>query len=179
MEQELVIRSVVPEEAGRLLEIYSYYVERTAISFEYEVPTEEEFRHRIENTLKKYPYLVAEQNGKIQGYAYAGPFAKRAAYGWSCELSVYLDQYARKCGIGRKLYESLEERLKEMGMLNLYACIAYPEEEDEYLTKNSVRFHEHLGFKEVGRFHKCGYKFNRWYDMVWMEKLIGEHTSLL
>ena len=68
--------------------------------------------------------------------------------------------------------------MKEMGILNLYACIAYPEEEDEYLTKNSVRFHEHLGFKEAGRFHKCGYKFNRWYDMVWMEKLIGEHVSL-
>ena len=62
-------------------------------------------------------------------------------------------------------------------MLNLYACIAYPETEDEYLTTNSADFHAHLGFTEVGHFHQCGYKFGRWYDMIWMEKIIGQHPD--
>ena len=67
------------------------------------------------------------------------------------------------------------DRLKAMGVLNLYACIGYPQVEDEYLTKNSAQFHEHLGFTLAGTFHNCGYKFGRWYDMIWMEKIIGEH----
>ena len=78
-------------------------------------------------------------------------------------------------GLGRKLYEELEARLKEMGLLNLYACIGYAEVEDEYLTNASVAFHEKMGYKLNGHFTKCGYKFGRWYDMVWMEKMIGEH----
>lgn len=127
--------------------------------------------------MRRYPYLVAEQGGKIQGYAYAGPFVGRAAYDWCCELTIYLDPDARKCGIGRMLYEALEQRLKAMGILNLYACIGYPEQEDEYLTKNSADFHAHLGFQEVGRFHNCGYKFNRWYHMIWMEKIIGAYEG--
>ena len=64
-----------------------------------------------------------------------------------------------------------------MGILNLYACIGYPQEEDEYLTRNSAQFHEHLGFKLIGTFTKCGYKFGRWYNMIWMEKMIGEHKA--
>ena len=77
--------------------------------------------------------------------------------------------------MGRKLYEALEQKLQKMGILNLYACIGYPEVEDAYLNKNSANFHAHLGFSKVGEFHKCGYKFGRWYNMVWMEKIIGKH----
>ena len=80
-------------------------------------------------------------------------------------------------GLGRVLYEALENALKKQNILNLYACIAYPEIEDEYLTKNSVDFHDHLGYRLIGEFRKCGYKFNRWYNMVWMEKFIGEHVD--
>ena len=83
--------------------------------------------------------------------------------------------YEDEHGMGRALYEALADRLQAMGILNLYACIGYPQVEDEYLTRNSARFHEHLGFALVGTFHNCGYKFGRWYDMVWMEKIIGEH----
>ena len=90
-------------------------------------------------------------------------------------MTIYLDRDAQKCGMGRMLYEALETELKEMGILNLYACIAYPEKEDEYLTGNSADFHKHLGFEKVGEFHKCGYKFERWYNMIWVEKIIGEH----
>lgn len=160
-----------------ILEIYAYYVTNTAITFEYDVPTEAEFRARMEKTLQKYPYLVAVRDGEILGYAYAGVFVGRAAYDWSAELTIYLKHTARKCGIGRKLYEALEECLKKMGILNLYACIGEPEVEDEYLTKNSAEFHAHLGFRKVGSFYKCGYKFNRWYHMIWMEKIIGEHKT--
>lgn len=170
-----VIRPARLMDGERILEIYEYYVKHTAITFEYDVPGLWEFQNRMENTMKCYPYLVIEQDGVIQGYAYAGAFIGRAAYNWSCEMTVYLDHRAQKQGLGRMLYEALENRLKAMGILNLYACIAYPEEEDQYLSRNSAMFHNHLGYKEVGRFCKCGYKFGRWYDMIWMEKVIGEH----
>lgn len=169
------IRSATPRDAEELLAIYSPYVRETAISSEYDVPTVDEFRGRISKTLQRYPYLVATHEGKIVGYAYAGAFINRAAYNRSAELSIYVDRRATKSGIGGKLYRKLEEELKKMGILNVYACIAYPEPEDNYVTLNSVKFHEHMGFLLAGRFHKCGYKFERWYDMVWMEKIIGEH----
>lgn len=165
------------KDAERLLEIYDYYVKNTAITFEYTTPTIEEFRGRMEKTMQKYPYLVAEKDGQIAGYAYAGAFVGRAAYDWSCETSIYLDKNARRCGIGKTLYAALEKELKKMGILNMYACIGYPDNEDEYLTKNSAEFHSHIGFVQVGEFHKCGYKFGRWYNMIWMEKIIGEHKE--
>ena len=79
--------------------------------------------------------------------------------------------------MGRALYEALERALKAQGILNMNACIASAAAEDEYLTDASHRFHEHMGFHVVGRFHSCGYKFGRWYDMIWMEKHIGEHDT--
>ena len=175
--ENMIIRTATANDAEELLNIYAYYVENTAITFEYDVPTIEEFIQRIENTLKKYPYLVAEKDGEILGYAYAGVFKDRSAYGWSAETTIYLKQDAVKCGLGRMLYEALEKEMKKRGFLNLYACIGYPIDDDEYLTKNSAEFHAHLGFETVGEFHKCGYKFGRWYNMIWMEKIIGEHKG--
>ena len=171
--ENIVIRSVSLNDAEALLNIYAYYVKNTAITFEYDVPTLEEFKQRITNTLKKYPYLVVVKEGTILGYAYAGVFKNRAAYDWSAEVTIYLKYDAVKCGLGRMLYEALETEMKKRGFLNLYACIGYPIEEDEYLTRNSAEFHAHLGYQTVGEFHKCGYKFGRWYNMIWMEKLIG------
>lgn len=175
MESEIIIRVAAPEDARALLAIYAPYVEQTAITFEYEVPTVEEFEHRIRQTLKRYPYLVAEQNGIPVGYAYVSPFKERAAYDWSVETSVYVGMAYKRLGIGRRLYEALERILKKQGILNVNACIAYPREADEHLSMDSVHFHEKEGYRMVGRFHDCGYKFDRWYDMVWMEKMIGEH----
>ena len=109
-----VVRDAGIEDARRLLEIYRYYVERTAISFEYDVPTLAEFQARIRKTAERYPYLVVEQKGIIQGFAYAGPFVGRAAYGWSCELTIYLDKSAHKRCLGRKQYEELEEKIRKM-----------------------------------------------------------------
>ena len=170
------IRSATITDSSCLLEIYSYYVENTAITFEYDIPSLEEFCSRIENTLKKYPYLVLEENGVIKGYAYAGAFHSRAAYAHCCELSIYLEHNSKGKGYGRMLYTAIEKELQQIGILNLYACIGSPIIEDEYLTNNSEQFHSHLGFFKIGEFHKCGYKFGRWYNMIYMEKIIGQHT---
>lgn len=171
----IIVRSAVLEDAERILEIYSYYVQNTAISFEYETPALDEWKARMARTMSRYPYLVIEEDGVIQGYSYAGAFVGRAAYNWSCEMTIYLDHHVQKHGMGRMLYEAMEQALKKMGILNLYACIGYPDEDDEYLTTNSADFHAHLGYTKVGTFHKCGNKFGRWYHMIWMEKIIGEH----
>ena len=172
------IRPAEAEDAKQLLEIYEWYVKNTAITFETEVPSLEIFQGRMTERFGRYPYLVLVEEGEIIGYTYAGPFVGRAAYDRSVETTIYLKHGLTGRGYGRKLYAALEEELKKMGILNLYACIGYPEVEDEYLTKNSADFHEHIGYSLVGVFHQCGHKFGRWYHMIWMEKMIGEHTRI-
>ena len=173
----MLIRRAEPADAAALLEIYRPYVTDTAVTFEYDVPTAAEFAGRIEATLKRYPYLVLEEEGQILGYAYAGPFKERAAYDWAVETTVYLRVDARGRGYGRALYTALEDALRRQGILNAYACIASIDPEDEYLTNASRRFHERMGYRLCGTFRQCGYKFGRWYDMIWMEKMLGEHTA--
>ena len=169
------IRPATPDDAPALLAIYAPYVTDTAITFEYEVPSEKEFENRIQNILKRYPYLVYEENNTIKGYAYASVFKGRKAYDWSVETTIYVDPDCKGKGIGKKLYIELEKYLKKQNILNVNACISYIEKEDEYLNLNSVHFHEHMGYSMVGQFHQCGYKFDRWYSMVWMEKFLGNH----
>lgn len=171
------VRNAVPADAARLLEIYSYYVEHTAVSFEYEAPTLAEFQARMARTMQRYPYLVVTEDGRAAGYAYAAPFGARAAYGWSCEASIYLDRDARGRGLGRALYQALEAALSRMGVVNLYACVAVPETDDPYLTRNSAEFHAHLGYTAAGSFPACGYKFGRWYGVLWMQKTIAAHET--
>lgn len=174
----ITIRDAKKEDAKVLLEIYSYYVEHTAISFELTTPSLSEFKRRLTEIQKHYPYLVIEKDGVIKGYAYAHLFVGRDAYSYSAETTIYLDHDSKRCGLGRLLYEALEDRLKQMGIFNLYACIGVPLEEDEYLSNNSRDFHSHLGYRTVGTFINCGRKFNKWYSMIWMEKLIGDHAAI-
>lgn len=174
---EIKISIASPEDAGELLEIYGPYVQETAVSFEYTVPSLDEFRQRISHTLEKDPYLKAEKDGEVIGYTYAGPLHPRAAYAWSVETSIYVKKDKKHLGTGKLLYEMLERILKEQNILSVNACIAWPEKEDEYLTGDSVRFHEHMGYHKVAEFHKCACKFGRWYNMVWMEKHIGPHLE--
>ncbi|MEY8522136.1 N-acetyltransferase family protein [Lachnospiraceae bacterium 38-10] len=174
---DIVLRIVRPEDAPALLEIYAPYVEKTAISFEYEVPGVDEFQRRIEDILKKYPCLAAEKDGEICGYAYTHAFVGRAAYEHCAETTIYLKEDKQKMGLGKKLYRALEEISKLQNIYNLYACIGYPEKEDAHLTRNSVQFHEHIGYRLIGNFSRCGYKFGTWYDMVWMEKILEEHPK--
>lgn len=253
---ELTFRVARPEDAAALLAIYAPYVEETAITFEYEVPSVEAFRARIAHTLATYPYIVAVEGqpanagaGRVDGasfsstpasgadaaagahrtsehiigYAYVGRLHARAAYDWSVETSIYVDRRARKHGLGRQLYERLEAILRAMNIISVNACIAYPGTmnpavdaataadrlqdahigigdpntadrarkdpregsadsgagigEDPYLNTNSPDFHAHLGYQLVGHFHACAYKFDRWYDMIWMEKWIAPHPA--
>lgn len=174
---DITIRTAAPADAPGLLAIYAPYITDTAVSFEYDVPSVDEFADRIRTTLVKYPYLVAEFESRIVGYCYVSILHGRQAYDWSVETSIYVEQNCKRMGIGRKLHDALEQALSAMGILNLYACIAFPIGEDPYLTEDSVHFHEHLGYEHTAHFHKCGYKFNRWYDIVWMEKTIGEHLG--
>ncbi len=176
--RDIKIRMAAAEDAEALLAIYAPYVTDTAISFEYEVPTVEEFRQRIVTKLEKFPYLVALLDGEPVGYAYASTFIPRPAYDWSVEITVYIKEEATGHGIGRLLYERLEELLAEQNIYNLNTCIAYTDHEDPYLSNRSMHFHEHMGYRLVGKFTKSGYKFNRWYDMIWMEKIIKPHPDM-
>ena len=178
MIDDISIRFAKPEDAKELLKIYAYYVTDTAISFETEVPSEEEFKLRIEEVLKSYPFIVACKDDEILGYAYLHSFVGRKAYELSAETTIYLNPDKKKMGIGKKLYSVLEDIAKAQNITNLYSCIGYVDKEDEYLNNNSVQFHEHIGFRMVGKFENCGHKFGRWYHMVWMEKIIGEHKKI-
>ena len=178
MIDDISIRFAKPEDAKELLNIYEYYVNKTAISFETEVPSVKEFRIRMENILKNYPYLVAQKNDEILGYAYLHPLVGRKAYELSAETTIYLNPDKKKMGIGKKLYSVLEDIAKAQNITNLYSCIGYVDVEDEYLNNNSAEFHEHMGYRMVGKFENCGHKFDRWYHMIWMEKIIGEHGEI-
>lgn len=167
---DYIIRDVRPEDAARLSEIYSYYVLNTAVSFEYEAPTAEEFKERITNTVKKYPYLVCEKDGRVVGYVYASAYSVREAYSWTVSTSIYVDRECRRQGIGSRLYAELEKRLRTMGIVNMLAGTAYSEKEDEYLTHDSYKFHTREGYTEAAHFKTIGKKFDRWYDLVWMQK---------
>ena len=131
METDIRIRMARREDAPALLDIFTPYVLQTAVAFNYEPPTLEEFRATMEDRLRRYPYLVAQRGGELIGYAYASPFKARAAYDWCCETTIYLRRGATRCGMGRALYEALEKALGQMGILNLYAVVACPEEQED------------------------------------------------
>ncbi len=172
---KLTIRAALPGDAARLVEIYAPYVQETAITFEYAVPTIAEFSDRIRTTLARYPYLVAQVDGRIVGYAYARAFNERPAADWAVETSLYVDRECLHCGIGKALHSALEAALRAQGILNMNACIAVVPGQDAHLDRNSADFHAHLGYRFVGEFHQCGYKFGHWYNLIWMEKHIAPH----
>lgn len=174
---ELHIRAAATDDAPALLEIYAPYVTDTAISFEYESPCLSEFRGRIAATIEKYPWLAAERDGEIIGYACTHPFVGRAAYGWTAETTIYVARGRTKTGAGRALYAALEAVSRAQNIYSLCACIGWCGREDGHLNGNSVEFHAHMGYEMVGRFSRCGFKFGKWYDMVWMEKQIAPRPA--
>lgn len=168
-----MIRPAAPGDADRLLAIYAYYVENTAVTYLDAVPSVEAFRNTIEETQRCYPFLVLEADGDIKGYVCASAFVDHAAFAHCCTLTIYLDHNARRQGYGRMLYAAIEGRLRAMGITNLYACVGDPvSTDDAFLTDASERFHEKLGFERVGTMHRCGRKFGRLYNMIWMEKIV-------
>ena len=168
------IRLAAMDDAEAIIAIYEPYVRNTAISFEYKVPDPEEFRSRIRETLKNYPWLIAAEDRRIVGYAYAGPFRKRAAYQHSAEMSIYIDQRYRQHGIGRSLYLELEKQLVRQNVFSLYAGVTVSDRPDDaYVTNGSICFHERMGYTKIGEYHLCGYKFGQWYSVAWFEKSLG------
>ena len=176
--EEIRLRVATPDDAEKIRAVYAPYVRETAITFEYEVPSVDEFHSRIAHTLQKYPYIVAERNGEILGYAYTGAFVGRAAYDWAIETSIYVGMDLRKMGLGKRLYNAIEAISRAQHIINLNACISSTDVPDAHLNNNSAEFHAHLGYRMVGEFRQCGYKFGRWYNMVWMEKMLGAHPDV-
>lgn len=168
---DVTIRTAKPEDAQSLVEIYAFYVENTALTYECTVPTLEEFQDRITQTLEQYPFLVAEDAGEIIGYACAHVYHPWEAYAWNAETTIYMKQGIYRRGVGRKLYSLLEEILKEQGVVKVIAKITLPV--DAYTDFKSRQFHEKMGYRLAGRLDHCGFKFNRWYTTICMDKLIG------
>lgn len=173
--ENITIRNAVIEDAAALLQIYSPYVRESAISFEYEVPSLQEFSDRIKVISSKFPYLVLCKDNITCGYAYASTFHARAAYDRSVELSIYIKADCRGKGYGRLLYQKLEDELKNRGFAVMYACIAATSRNpDKYLTSASILFHEKMGFENAGYFKNCAQKFGLWYNIVYMQKNLLE-----
>lgn len=165
------IRIASKQDAAAILAIYAPYVKETAITFEYEVPTLADFEKRIEQTLARYPYLVAEKEGVIVGYTYAGAYKGRSAYDWSCEVTIYLAKGEKSRGLGTRLYQALEAELYKQNVVQLLACVTAG-------NSASIKFHEKLGYQQVGNFPNVGYKFNQWYDILWLQKALQEVPRL-
>ena len=160
------IRLAREEDVPALLDIYAPYVTGTTASFEYQVPSCEEFARRLREVSACYPYLVWEEQGGLLGYAYAHAYAARPAYQWSAELTVYLRQEAARQGLGSRLYGALFDLLRLQGVRTVYGCVTAE-------NAPSVAFHQALGFREAGRFSQVGYKHGRWLDVLWLEKPIA------
>ena len=172
------IRLASMDDAEDILAVYAPYVRETAVTFEYDVPDADTFRRRVETIRKEYPYLVAAEDGKIVGYAYASAFHERAAYRHTAETSIYLARNRRMRGIGTQLYRELEKRLLRQNVFVLYACVtATDRKNDAFLTDGSILFHEKMGYTVIGKHHLCGYKFDQWYSVVWMEKVLRERPE--
>lgn len=158
-----MIRPAVEADVPAIHEIYAPYVLNTTVTFEYDVPSGQEFMQCFLTITEKYPWLVWEEDGEVLGYAYAGAAFTRAAYSWCAEPSIYLKPEARGRGIGRRLYSALEALLREQGYQVMYAHITAENSE-------SLCFHETMGYRVCMNISDCGFKFGRWLGLIWMEK---------
>ena len=165
-----VIRLATPHDAARIGEIYAPAVTDSAISFEIEAPDAVEVRRRIGYVLANTPWLVAERDGLVLGYAYAGQFRVRAAYQWTVEVSAYVAPEAQGGGVARAMYTSLFAALTVQGYRNMIAGIALP-------NPASIRLHEAMGFIPTGVNHNVGYKLGAWHDVAWFERPLGSFDA--
>lgn len=161
------IRAAGPQDAEALRAIYGQYID-TDITFELDMPGPEDYRKRVEDTLREFPYLVYEAQGRILGSVCAHRVRERAAYQWSAELSLYLDREARGQGIAVKLYDKFFPLLRLQNVRNVYGAITQGNE-------RSLRLHERLGFRKVAVFPKIGYKNGHWLDVLWYELNLAPH----
>jgi L-amino acid N-acyltransferase YncA len=163
-------RQVASSDADAIAAIYAPYVRDTVVSFETEAPDSREIARRIVAVASHYPWLVAEQDGAVVGYAYACEHRSRRAYRWSVDVAVYLAPRAQRQGIGRALYRRVLALLRLLGYVNAYGGIALPNDA-------SVGLHESLGFVPVGVYRHVGFKQGRWHDVGWWQRsLTGTPT---
>ena len=168
MEEAVCVRAAAPEDAEQLLEIYTPFVisedsSLSNVSFELAAPDVEEFRQRIQDISKQFPYLVGEVNGQILGYVYCHPYRERLAYQWAVEVTIYLAPAGQGKGLGRLLYETMEKLLCLQGVTMAYSCITVGND-------HSIKMHQALGYRLIGTFTNSGYKNGQWLDTVWLEK---------
>lgn len=166
-----MIRSATPDDAAAICAIYNPYIAQTTITFEEQPVSTEEMRTRIADVTSTLPWLAYEKEGTIVGYAYATRWRPRAAYRFAVETTVYLSPECRRRGIGRQLYTELLDRLRTLGMHVAIGGIALPNEA-------SVALHETLGFRKVAHFEHVGFKFGRWIDVGYWERLVGTAEDL-
>lgn len=170
MENKFTIRLITESDADQVLEIYKPYILETIITFEYDVPTSEEFLRRVKTITSEYPWLVCLLGDKIVGYAYATKHRERTAYQWSVDAAVYLSPAVHRKGIARILYESLFSILRLQGYFNVYAGISLPNEK-------SVGFHKAMGYEEIGIYKNTGYKHGNWHDTAWFQIHLTAHMG--
>ena len=163
------IRLAKEQDATALLEIYKQYID-TTVTFEYELPSKDEFQRRIREYSKDYPYFICTENGRCVGYVYAHRAQERAAFQWNAELSIYLDKNYQAKGVGKVLYEMMFEILAKQGVKTLYGLVTTP-------NPQSVKLHEKTGFQLAGTYHNTGFKANKWCDLLLYEKQIGEYNG--
>ncbi|TFV48919.1 GNAT family N-acetyltransferase [Blastococcus sp. TF02A_35] len=165
-----VVRDATADDAAACAAVYAPYVTDTAITFELEPPSAAQMAERIAAAQRAHAWLVLEEDGAVVGYAYAGPYKERAAYRWSCEVSVYLDGGRRRRGGGRVLYEALFARLAERGFRTAVACITLPNEP-------STGLHTAMGFEPIGTYRRIGFKHGRWLDVFWTQRALGPYDD--
>jgi L-amino acid N-acyltransferase YncA len=160
------VRDAMAQDAAACAAIYAPYVTDTAISFETEPPSPAQMAERIEAASRTHAWLVLEDDGRVVGYAYGTPFRPRAAYRFSCEVSVYVEMGRRRTGAGRALYEVLLPRLAERGYHLALAGMTMP-------NGASVGLHQAMGFEPVGTYRQVGFKHGAWHDVAWAQKVLG------
>jgi phosphinothricin acetyltransferase len=160
---EELIREAVPADAPAMLEIYRPHVEDSTVSFETVMPSLAEFNARMAKVAAGWRWLVAEEGGRVLGYAYGSQHRERAAYRHSVDTSVYIHPDARRRGLGQRLYRALFVQLSALGYCQAYAGITLPNDA-------SIGLHRSVGFEPVGVFHRAGHKFGHWRDVAWLER---------
>lgn len=158
-----MIRDATSDDAAACAAIYAPYVRDTAITFESEPPSPAEMARRIADAQRTHAWVVLEDDGRVVGYAYGGPYKQRAAYQWSCEVSVYVELGRRRSGAGRALYEALFARLADRGYRMLVAGMTLPNDA-------SVALHRGMGFEPVGTYRRIGWKHGAWHDVAWTQR---------
>ncbi len=163
------IRLIEEADIPAALEVYRPYVLHTAITFEYEVPTLEEFTHKVYTITEDYPWLICEYDGAIAGYVYGSKHRARTAYQWSPEATVYMNERFHGLGLAKVMYHALFDLLRLQGYVNVYAGVGIP-------NAKSEAFHLSCGFEELGVFKRVGYKLGAWHDTRWFQMHLAEHT---